>query len=54
MARIDNRRVDVVTEGDFIEEGRSIEVIADEEYRRVVKLIEDPGPDQTEENAPQT
>lgn len=54
MARIDNRRVDVVTEGDFIEEGRSIEVIADEEYRRVVKLIEDPEPDQTEETAPQT
>ncbi|MCH8939684.1 MAG: nodulation protein NfeD [Chloroflexi bacterium] len=54
IARIDNRRVDVVTEGDFIEEGRSIEVIADEEYRRVVKLIEDPEPDQTEENAPQT
>ncbi len=54
VARIDNRRVDVVTEGDFIEEGRSIEVIADEEYRRVVKLIEDPEPDQTEENAPQS
>lgn len=54
IARIDNRRVDVVTEGDFIEEGRSIEVIADEEYRRVVKLIEDPEPDQTEETAPQT
>ena len=53
-ARIDNHRVDVVTEGGFIEEGRSIEVIADEEYRRVVKLIEDPEPDQTEENAPQT
>jgi membrane-bound serine protease (ClpP class) len=54
IAWIDNHRVDVVTEGDFIEEGRSIEVIADEEYRRVVKLIEDPEPDQTEENAPQT
>lgn len=53
-ALIDNHRVDVVTEGGFIEEGRSIEVIADEEYRRVVKLIEDPEPDQTEETAPQT
>jgi membrane-bound serine protease (ClpP class) len=54
VARIDNHRVDVVTEGGFIEEGRSIEVIADEEYRRVVKAVEDPEPDQTEENAPQT
>ncbi len=53
IAWIDNHRVDVVTEGDFIEEGRRIEVIADEEYRRVVKLIEDTEPGQTEETAPQ-
>ena len=47
----------MVTEGDFIEEGTEVEVIADEEYRRVVRAIEspeDPEPDQTEENAPQT
>ena len=54
VARIDNQRVDVVTEGDFIEAGSTIEVIADEEYRRVVRLIEDPEPDPVEENAPQT
>ncbi len=54
VARIDNNRVDVVTEGDFIDEGSSIEVIADEEYRRVVRTIENPEPDQVEENAPQT
>jgi membrane-bound serine protease (ClpP class) len=54
VARIDNHRVDVVTEGDFIEEGRSIEVIADEEYRRVVAAIDEPEANQIEENAPQT
>jgi membrane-bound serine protease (ClpP class) len=54
VAHIDNHRVDVVTEGDFIDEGSSIEVIADEEYRRVVRAIEDSEPDQVEENAPQT
>ena len=41
VAIIDNHRVDVVTEGDFIEEGRAIEVIADEEYRRVVKMVDE-------------
>ncbi len=53
VARIDNHRVDVVTEGDFIEEGRAIEVIADEEYRRVVKMVEDTEAKQNEEDAPQ-
>jgi membrane-bound serine protease (ClpP class) len=53
-ARIDNRRVDVVTEGDFIEEGRRIEVIADEEYRRVVAAVDEPEADQVEGTAPQT
>lgn len=54
VARIDNHRVDVVTEGDFIEEGRGIEVIADDEYRRVVIAIDEPGADRVEENAPET
>ena len=53
VAIIDNHRVDVVTEGDFIEEGRAIEVIADEEYRRVVKMVDEREAQQNEENAPQ-
>ena len=53
VAHIDNHRVDVVTEGDFIEEGRAIEVIADEEYRRVVKMVDETEAKQNEENAPQ-
>ena len=53
VAIIDNHRVDVVTEGDFIEEGRAIEVIADEEYRRVVKMVDETEAKANEENTPQ-
>jgi membrane-bound serine protease (ClpP class) len=38
-ARIGNRRVDVVTRGDYIATGEPIEVIADEGYRRVVRRV---------------
>jgi membrane-bound serine protease (ClpP class) len=37
IASIDGERVDVVTEGEHIREGESIEVISDEGYRRVVR-----------------
>ena len=36
-ARIGEKRVDVVTEGDFITSGTEIEVVLDEGYRRVVQ-----------------
>ena len=52
VARIDNHRIDVVTEGGFIEEGKTIEVIADEEYRRVVKLVDETESEPIEENTP--
>ena len=52
VARIDNHRIDVVTEGGFIEEGKTIEVIADEEYRRVVKIVDETEPDPIGENTP--
>ena len=54
VVRIDNHRVDAVTEGGFIEEGTIIEVIADEEYRRVVKSVDTQEANQIEGNAPQT
>ena len=38
-ANIDSRRIDVVSEGDFIDAGTPIVVIADEEYRRVVRAV---------------
>lgn len=41
FARIDGRRVDVVTQGDYIQEGDLVEVVADDRYRRVVVLIEE-------------
>jgi membrane-bound serine protease (ClpP class) len=41
FARIGNERVDVVTRGDFIPEGSTVEVVADEGYRRVVRRIQD-------------
>ncbi|MDE2801973.1 MAG: ATP-dependent Clp protease proteolytic subunit [Chloroflexota bacterium] len=40
VAQIDTQRVDVVSEGGYIEAGTPIEVIADEEYRRVVRAVE--------------
>jgi membrane-bound serine protease (ClpP class) len=40
FARIDGKRVDVVTQGDYITRGDVIEVVADDQYRRVVVLIE--------------
>ena len=39
VAQIDTQRVDVVSEGGFIDAGTPIEVIADEEYRRVVRAV---------------
>ena len=41
FADIDGERVDVVTRGDYIRAGERIEVIADEEYRRVVRRVDD-------------
>ncbi len=41
FARINDERIDVVTRGDFIPIGSNVEVIADEGYRRVVRLSED-------------
>ena len=38
-AVIQGRRIDVVTEGDFIPPGTLIEVVLDEEYRKVVRAI---------------
>ena len=52
VARIDNHRIDVVTEGGFIEKGKTIEVIADEEYRRVVKIVDETESEPIEENTP--
>ncbi len=37
IARINNERVDVVTQGEYIQSGEPIEVTADEGYRRVVR-----------------
>jgi hypothetical protein len=53
FARIGNKRVDVVTQGDYITEGDLIEVVADEHYRRVVALVEvaDPEPDDDDTDA---
>ncbi|TVR75915.1 MAG: nodulation protein NfeD [Sphaerobacteraceae bacterium] len=53
FARIDGKRVDVVTQGDYIREGDLIEVVADDRYRRVVKLVEareEPEPDEDDED----
>lgn len=41
FALIDNERVDVVTRGDFIPVGSTVEVVADEGYRRVVRQLEE-------------
>jgi membrane-bound ClpP family serine protease len=40
FARIDNQRVDVVTQGDYIMAGELIEVVADDRYRRVVVRVD--------------
>lgn len=39
-ARIGERRIDVITRGDYIPAGTPIEVIADQGYRRVVRRLE--------------
>lgn len=44
VAQIDTQRVDVVSEGGFIDAGTTVVVIADEEYRRVVRAAA-PGDD---------
>ncbi len=41
FAQIGRERVDVVTQGDYIRAGESVEVIADEGYRRVVRRLEE-------------
>ena len=41
IARIQGKRVDVVTEGDYISAGERIEVTSDEGYRRVVRRLGD-------------
>lgn len=38
-ARIDSERVDVVTEGEYLEAGTEVEVSLDEGYRRVVRAV---------------
>ncbi len=51
FARIEGRRVDVVTQGDYIQEGDLIEVVADDHYRRVVILLEEEEqPDEDDRN----
>ena len=40
VAQIDTQRVDVVSEGGYIDAGTPVVVIADEEYRRIVRAVE--------------
>ncbi len=40
FALIDGRRLDVITQGDFIADGEPVEIILDEGYRRVVRRLE--------------
>jgi membrane-bound serine protease (ClpP class) len=42
IAQIDGRRVDVVTEGEWLDAGSAIEVVEDTGYRRVVRALEKP------------
>ncbi len=42
MAEIDGRRVDVVTSGEFIGRGTTVEVVRDDRYRRVVRIATTP------------
>ena len=51
VAQIDTQRVDVVSEGGFIDAGTPIVVIADEEYRRVVRSVT-PGTSPSADSAP--
>ena len=51
VAQIDTKRVDVVSEGGFIDAGTPIVVIADEEYRRVVRSVT-PGTPSSADSAP--
>ena len=46
VAQIDTQRVDVVSEGGYIDAGTPVVVIADEEYRRIVRAVE-PGESET-------
>jgi membrane-bound serine protease (ClpP class) len=39
VADIGGRRVDVVSDGDFIAAGHPVEVVLDEGYRRVVRRV---------------
>jgi membrane-bound serine protease (ClpP class) len=39
MAEIGGRRIDVVTEGDYVRTGEPVEVVRDEGYRRVVRRV---------------
>lgn len=39
MAQIDGRRIDVVTDGEFLPEGTELEVVSDQGYRRVVRAV---------------
>lgn len=41
VAEIGGKRVDVVTEGDWVERGTAIEVIQDTGYRRVVRAVDE-------------
>ncbi len=38
--RIGHERVDVVTQGDFVAAGETVEVIRDDGYRRVVRRLD--------------
>lgn len=49
FARIGHKRVDVVTQGDYIQQGDLIEVVADDQYRRVVAKVDD-SEDESESN----
>lgn len=54
VARIEGRRIDVVSSGEYIPQGAQIEVIEDAGYRRVVQPISDNPPsleEQTKERA---
>jgi len=43
VADIKGRRIDVVTEGDWIERGAEVVVVLDTGYRRVVRAVPDEG-----------
>ncbi len=39
VAEIDGHRIDVVTEGDYLDAGAAVEVVRDEGYRRIVRRV---------------